>query len=73
MRKVINEYIEKYKKEKNLKKGGNFMYTIDTKKDDKYFIIKNNNTGSEFKISKSCNTLDAFKKLIGLVNIKEII
>ena len=49
------------------------MYTIDTKSNDKYFIIKNNNTGSEVKVSKSCNTLDAVKKLVGLVNIKEII
>lgn len=49
------------------------MYTIDTKSDDKYFIVTNNDTGSKVKISKASNTLDAVKKLIGLINIKEII
>ena len=48
------------------------MYTIDTKSDDKYFIVINPE-GFKIRISKSCNTLDAVKKLIGLINIKEII
>ena len=49
------------------------MYTIDTKSNDKYFIVINNETGNEIKIAKSCNDLDAVKKLLGVVNIKEII
>lgn len=48
------------------------QYVIDTKKNDKYFIVINPE-GFEIKISKKCNTLDAVKKLIGLINIKEII
>lgn len=48
------------------------MYTIDTKSDEKYFIVINPD-GFKVKISKACNTLDQVKKLIGLINIKEII
>lgn len=48
------------------------MYTIDTKSDDKYFIVINPE-GFKIKISKASNTLDQVKKLIGLINIKEII
>ena len=48
------------------------MYTIDTKSDEKYFIVINPN-GFKVKISKASNTLDAVIKLIGLVNIKEVI
>ena len=48
------------------------MYTIDTKKDDKYFIVTDP-LGKSIKISKRCNTLEAVKKLIGLINIKKII
>ena len=48
------------------------MYTIDTKSDDKYFIVINPE-GFKIRISKASNTLDAVKKLIGLINIKEII
>ena len=49
------------------------MYTIDTKSDEKYFIVLKED-GTEFcKVAKSCNTLDQVKKLIGLVNIKEVI
>lgn len=49
------------------------MYTIDTKSNDKYFIVINNNDNTRIKVAKSCNTLDAVKKLVGLINIKEII
>lgn len=48
------------------------MYTIDTKSDDKYFIVINPE-GFKIRISKASNTLDQVKKLIGLINIKEVI
>jgi len=48
------------------------MYTIDTKKDAKYFIVTDP-LGKSIKIAKSCNTLEDVKKLIGTINIKEII
>ena len=47
-------------------------YVIDTKADNDYFIVINPQ-GFKIKISKRSNTLDAVKKLIGLINIKEII
>lgn len=49
------------------------MYTIDAKNDPKYFLVINNETGKAIKIAKSCNDLEAVKKLVGLINIKEII
>lgn len=49
------------------------MYTIDTKSNADYFLVINNEKGTSVKISKASNTLDAVKKLVGLVNIKEII
>ena len=52
--------------------GGNVMYIIDTKKDDKYFIITDP-LGGNWKIAKSCNSLEDVKKFIGSSNIKEII
>lgn len=48
------------------------MYTIDTKKDPKYYLIIDSK-GFTTRVAKSCNTLDAVKKLVGLINIKEII
>lgn len=49
------------------------MYIIDAKNDEKYFLVINCETNQAIKISKSCNTLDAVKKLVGTINIKEII
>lgn len=49
------------------------MYTIDTKKSKRYFLVINNFTGFVTKVAKSCNTLENVKKLVGLINIKEII
>lgn len=48
------------------------MYTIDAKNDPKYFLVINED-GNAIKIAKSCNDLEAVKKLVGLINIKEII
>jgi len=48
------------------------MYTIDSKSDDNYFIVTDP-LGKSIKISKSCNDLEDVKKLVGLINIKEII
>ena len=48
------------------------MYIIDTKKDDKYFIITDP-LGYSFKIDKSCNDLEDLKMFIGTMNIKEVI
>jgi len=52
--------------------GGNVMYIIDTKKDDKYFIVTDL-LGKSIKIAKSCNTLEDVKKFVGLENIQAII
>ena len=49
------------------------MYIIDAKSDAKYFLVTNCVSGHTIKIAKSCNDLAAVKKLVGLVNIKEII
>lgn len=49
------------------------MYIIDAKSDDKYFLVINCDTGFPIKIAKSCNDLESVKKLVGIVNIKEII
>ena len=48
------------------------MYIIDTKKDNKHFIVTDP-LGNSIKIAKSCNTLEDVKKLVGLLNIKKII
>lgn len=48
-------------------------YIIDTKSNDKYFVILKED-GTEFvKISKKCNTLESVKRFIGVMNIKEVI
>lgn len=52
--------------------GGNVMYVIDTKKDDKHFIVTDP-LGKSIKIAKSCNSLEDVKKLVGLLNIKKVI
>lgn len=49
------------------------MYTIDTKCNDNYFVIRKENGEEFFKVSKKGNTLEQVKKLIGLINIKEVI
>ena len=49
------------------------MYTIDTKKDEKFFIVINNQTNISVRVSKACNTLEQVKQQIGLLNIKEVI
>lgn len=49
------------------------MYIIDTKSNDKYFIIKNENNEELFKIAKSCNTLESVKRMVGVLHIKEVI
>lgn len=49
------------------------MYIIDTKSNDKYFLVTNTESGNTIKIAKSCNDLDSVKKMVGIVNIKEII
>ena len=48
------------------------MYTIDTKSNDKYFIVTDP-LGKSFKVAKDCNTLEDVKKLVGLIHIKQII
>ena len=48
------------------------MYIIDTKKDDKHFIVTDP-LGKSIKIAKSCNSLEDVKKFVGLINIKKII
>lgn len=51
----------------------NVKYIIDTKSNDKHFIVLKEN-GNEFcKISKIDNTLDDVKRFIGTMNIKEVI
>lgn len=49
------------------------MYIIDAKSDDKYFLVINCESKTKIKIAKSCNDLESVKKIIGIVNIKEII
>ena len=49
------------------------MYTIDAKSDDNYFIVIRESDKKTFIIAKKGNDLEAVKKLIGLINIKEII
>lgn len=51
----------------------NEIYIIDTKASATHFIIKDTTTGFNIKVSKNKNTLDDVKKLIGLINIKEVI
>lgn len=53
-------------------KGGNVMYTIDTKSNEKHFIVTDP-LGKAFKVAKDCNTLEDVKKLVGLIHIKKII
>ncbi len=49
------------------------VYIIDAKSDEKYFLVISCETGRNIKISKKCNNLEDIKKLIGTINIKEII
>ena len=56
-------------------KGGNdtMKFIIDTKINDKLFVILKED-GKEFcKMSKSANSLETVKRFIGTMNIKEII
>ena len=48
-------------------------FIIDTKSDEKHFVILKED-GKEFcKISKSANSLETVKRFIGTMNIKEIL
>lgn len=49
------------------------MYTIDTKSNEKYFIVINNDSKNQIKIAKSCNTLEDVKRFVGIINLKEVI
>ena len=49
------------------------IYIIDTKASTTHFIVKDTSTGFNIKVSKAKNTLDDVKKLVGLINIKEVI
>lgn len=47
-------------------------YVIDTKSNDKYIIVYQNNK-EFFKVSKSCNEVEDVIRLIGKLYVKEVI
>lgn len=48
------------------------MYIINKTSNEKYFIVMLNEK-EQFKIAKSCNTLEKVIKMIGKENLKEVI
>lgn len=49
------------------------MYIIDTKSNENYYIIRDANDNELFKISKNGNDLEAVKRMVGVLFIKEVI
>ena len=51
----------------------NNKYIIDTKINENYYIIRDANDNELFKISKNGNDLEAVKRMVGVLFIKEVI
>ena len=49
------------------------MYIIDTKSNENYYIIRDENSKELFKIAKNGNDLESVKRMVGVLFIKEVI